>query len=546
MSHPIVSVVIATFDRAPALRRLLGDLARQAIAPHAFEVIVVDDGSVMPAIAAVANVPMPAHTRFVRIPNSGPGAARDAGARQARGIVLVFIDDDMRVAPDFLAAHLGHHWSGGPHRVVLGSIHPDPALAAMPLFERFHAQQLARFQRETLAGRLQPRGVHLCTGNVSMRLADYLAVGGFDTTLRRSEDRDLGIRLEQQRCAFVLAAGAVTVHGSDHQSVRAWRRRSVAWARADLLIAQRHPTVADVHPWRFWSLIDRRARPLVSLALLLPSVGGLLGSVTYFAARVADGLGQSSAALKLTTLTYAFDYFRGLRLAAGSWRAVRTAKRGSGTTAGQRTGPALGLSPAVAAPVLSAPAPHRWASVGYAIRADHEQLRVLRRKYHADDVPSAALLGHLVRKIGFQMLAMYRVMRWAHARRLPLVAPILSRLIRHLYAAEINWQTRIAPGIAIVHGNGIVLGHGAEIGTGCVLFQGVTLGEAFDPETGVVGAPRLEANVHVGPNAVLIGPITIGSGSKIMAGAVVTTNVPAGSVVRAPESLVSPRATMAR
>jgi serine acetyltransferase/glycosyltransferase involved in cell wall biosynthesis len=533
MNNPIVSVVVATYNRAAALRLLLGDLARQSLVAHSFEVIVVDDGSVMPAIAAVADAPMPTYTRFVRIANSGAGAARDVGARQAQGIILVFLDDDMRVAPNFLVAHIGHHWSGGPHRVALGNIKADPALAAMPLFEQFHAQQLARFQHETLAGRLAPRGVHLCTGNVSMRLADYLAVGGFDTTLRRSEDRDLGIRLEKEGCSFVLAANAVAVHGSDHESVRAWRRRSVEWARADLLIAQRHPSVADVHPWRFWSLIDRRARPLVMLAVLLPSLGALLGSVTYRAAQLMERFGRTALALRLTTLTYALDYFRGLRLAAGSWRAVRAARSRAATTPQLR----VRTAPRV-------PAAHEWASVGAAIRADHDQLRALRQKYHADVVSPQALPGHLVRKIGFQMLAVYRVMRWAHARRVPLVAPVLSRLIRHLYGAEINWQTRIASGVAIVHGNGIVLGHGVDIGPGCVLFQGVTVGEAFDAETGVVGAPRLEANVHVGPNAVLIGPITIGAGSKIMAGAVVTTSVPAGSIVRPAASVVSSRAAV--
>lgn len=540
MNAPIISVIIATYDRPTALRRLLGDLARQSMAAHAFEVIVVDDGSALPAIAAVADAVMPTQTRFVRIANSGPGAARDAGARQARGVVIVFVDDDMRVAPDFLAAHLGHHWTGGAHRVVLGNIQADPALATMPLFERFHAQQLARFQRDAVSGRLVPRGVHLCTGNVSMRLADYLAVGGFDTTLRRSEDRDLGIRLEQSGCAFVFGVAAVTVHGSDHHSVKAWRRRSVEWARADLQIAARHPGVADVHPWRFWSLIDRRSRPVVSIALALPTLGRLMGAATYAMARTADLLGRTGLALRLTTLTYALDYFRGLRLAAGGLRAARRLRRSAAT---------LNTTPTPAASMPSStettPAPSAFRSIAHGVRADHAQLRQLRSKYHGDVVSEKAMLGHLVRKIGFQMLAVYRVMHWAHQRRLPLVAPVLSRLIRHLYGAEINWKTRIAPGVSIVHGNGLVLSAGAVIDAGCVLFQGVTIGESYDAATDTIGAPHLEANVHVGPNAVLIGPITIGAGSKILAGSVVTQDVPAGSLVRGPEASVSPRGAKA-
>ena len=42
---PSLSVLIPTYGRGPALGRLLGGLAAQTLAPYAFEVIVVDDGS---------------------------------------------------------------------------------------------------------------------------------------------------------------------------------------------------------------------------------------------------------------------------------------------------------------------------------------------------------------------------------------------------------------------------------------------------------------------------------------------------------------------
>jgi serine acetyltransferase/GT2 family glycosyltransferase len=543
VSHTILSVVIATYERPDGLRRLLGDLAAQNIAEGSFEVIVVDDGSRMPAIAAVADAPMPRDTTFLRIENSGPASARDTGARRARGLVLVFLDDDMRVAPDFLAVHLAAHIRQDNATIVLGNIAPDPALASMPLFERFHDRMIARFKADTVAGRIKPRGVHLCTGNVSLRLADYLAVGGFDRTLRRSEDRDLGIRLERHGCDFVFAAAAITVHGSDHRDVGAWRRRSEGWGRADVQIARRHPERPEVHPLRFWSLIAPASRPVIRLTLALPTLGRALGSLSYTAARVLDSLGQQGAALRLTTLTYAIDYFRGLQAEMGGWRALRRAQRdgrvepAAVVPAVLPAAPKLPAKPEPVAPTTTeAAARHTW-SLREAIRADHAHLRSLRAKYHADVVPAGQLASHLVRKVGFQMMAVYRVMRWANGRRIPMLAPLISRLIRHLYGAEIHWRARLSPGVAIVHGNGLVLSHGAVVGPGCVLFQNVTLGESRDAASGRVGAPRLEADVHVGPGSVLLGPITIGRGTKIMAGSVVTESVP-------PDSLVRPAATV--
>ena len=146
-----------------------------------------------------------------------------------------------------------------------------------------------------------------------------------------------------------------------------------------------------------------------------------------------------------------------------------------------------------------------------------------------------------IRKIGFQMLLLTRAMRLFRDAGIPAAPQVISRLIRHLYAAEIHWDTEIADGVSVVHGNGLVLSHAATVGPGCILFHNVTLGEGLHPDTKEPGAPTLERDVHVGPGATLLGPIHIGQGTKIMAGAVVTRSVPANSIVKAPEAQVAAR-----
>jgi serine O-acetyltransferase len=121
------------------------------------------------------------------------------------------------------------------------------------------------------------------------------------------------------------------------------------------------------------------------------------------------------------------------------------------------------------------------------------------------------------------------------------VARIASRIIRHLYGAEIHWDAELAPGVIVVHGNGLVISHAARVGVGCVLFQHVTLGESIHPDTRLVGAPTLEPGVHVGAGAVLVGPITIGQGTKIMANAVLVRSVPPHSLVETPAATIRPR-----
>ena len=98
-----------------------------------------------------------------------------------------------------------------------------------------------------------------------------------------------------------------------------------------------------------------------------------------------------------------------------------------------------------------------------------------------------------------------------------------------------------APGIVLVHGFGLAISKAARVSEGCILFHGVTLGMGRDGKTGATGAPLLERDVHVGVGATLVGPITIGRESKIMAGCTVTQSVPARSLVEAPAVAVRAR-----
>jgi len=185
-------------------------------------------------------------------------------------------------------------------------------------------------------------------------------------------------------------------------------------------------------------------------------------------------------------------------------------------------------------------------SFAQSVRADFSTLTRYREKYHKEKISMARMPVEAVRKVGFQMMIAMRAMRLTRDLGLPVVPQVASRLIRHVYGAEIHWEAEIADGVAIVHGNGLVLGHRAKIGPGAILSQNVTLGEGLDPQTRESGAPTLGRDVHIGPGATLLGPIHVGDGSKIMAGAVLTRSVPPNSLVKPPEADVTQRAPTAK
>jgi serine O-acetyltransferase len=177
-----------------------------------------------------------------------------------------------------------------------------------------------------------------------------------------------------------------------------------------------------------------------------------------------------------------------------------------------------------------------------AVREDHAVMHHYDSKYSADRGDAGATLARdLVTRVGFQMLAACRFMHFCVEAHIPLAPKVASRMIRHLYGSDIHWEARLEPGIVIVHGMGLAVSRAARVERGAILFQNVTLGLGIDPSTREVGAPVVERDVHVGAGSTLVGPITIGAGSKVTANCFVRTSVPPDSIVEAPAPAVVAR-----
>jgi glycosyltransferase involved in cell wall biosynthesis len=89
-------VVVPAYNEAAHIGRLLQSLRHQDHPPR--EVIVADDGS----SDATAQIATAEGAIVLRLPHRGPAAAKNAGARAARGELLAFVDADMECGPQFL------------------------------------------------------------------------------------------------------------------------------------------------------------------------------------------------------------------------------------------------------------------------------------------------------------------------------------------------------------------------------------------------------------------------------------------------------------
>jgi serine O-acetyltransferase len=110
-----------------------------------------------------------------------------------------------------------------------------------------------------------------------------------------------------------------------------------------------------------------------------------------------------------------------------------------------------------------------------------------------------------------------------------MAARLLAGLVRSLTNVDIHPAAAIGEGLFIDHAIGVVIGQTAEIGRDVTIYQGVTLG-GTSLEHGK-RHPTVGDRVTIGAGAKVLGPVVIGSGSRIGANAVVVRDVPPDSVV---------------
>lgn len=125
---------------------------------------------------------------------------------------------------------------------------------------------------------------------------------------------------------------------------------------------------------------------------------------------------------------------------------------------------------------------------------------------------------------GVHALSWHRLANRLYRMHLKLLARMASQFAKFLTGIEIHPAAKIAPGVFIDHGAGVVIGETAEVEEGVVIYQGVTLG-GTGKEKGK-RHPTVRRNVTVSCGAKVLGGFTVGEGARIGAGAVVLKEVP--------------------
>lgn len=130
---------------------------------------------------------------------------------------------------------------------------------------------------------------------------------------------------------------------------------------------------------------------------------------------------------------------------------------------------------------------------------------------------------------GVKALMWHRPANWCYRHKMKFLARVISQHVRFWTGIEIHPGATIGKGVFIDHGAGVVIGETAEVGNNVTLYQGVTLG-GTGKDAGK-RHPTIEDNVVIAAGAKVLGPFTVGKGSKIGAGSVVLKPVPENCTV---------------
>ena len=175
------SVIVPTYgSRTAYLRDALLSVESQNVSPDEYETLVIHNGPTDPVadIVASANRSDGPQVRYLREPNVGLHNARHVGAREARGEILVYIDDDVIAHPDWLGSLL-KHFDDPQIGCVGGKIIPKWEADQPKWFSQFDlAYQSVLDLGETARELKYPECVW--GANMAVRKSAIYGVGGFN------------------------------------------------------------------------------------------------------------------------------------------------------------------------------------------------------------------------------------------------------------------------------------------------------------------------------------------------------------------------------
>jgi GT2 family glycosyltransferase len=233
-----ISIIIPTFNGAFRIGNCLDALLKQTAGRDA-KILVVNDGSTDDTAEVAGRY---VGVRVITQANAGPAAARNRGALEAKGTIILFTDDDCVPMGDWLDAMLAPF--------------DDPEVVGVKGVYRTHQKRLtARFVQIEYEDRYRMMARQLSidfidTYSAAFRRDRFLEMGGYDTSfpVACAEDIELSYRMSARGWKMIFAPAAVVYH-THPETIWRYLKKKYKFAFWRVLAVRKNPgkAVKDSH-----------------------------------------------------------------------------------------------------------------------------------------------------------------------------------------------------------------------------------------------------------------------------------------------------------
>ena len=219
----MISVIICTYNRDKYIYNVLKSLALGTLEHSAYEIILVDNNctdNTRSEVDHFCNVFPQVTLRYFVETNQGLSHARNRGIRESKGDILVYVDDDATVNPDYLKTYADWFESHPETDAAGGPIIPHYETGSEPKWMTYFIKRLLTGylyfgdKAKPFPGQNYPGG-----GNAAYRSRVFEKVGLYNVELGRNgdslgggEEKDIFDKMKREGMQFVYLPQAILYH----------------------------------------------------------------------------------------------------------------------------------------------------------------------------------------------------------------------------------------------------------------------------------------------------------------------------------------------
>jgi Predicted glycosyltransferases len=239
------SIIIPYYKRREQLLNTLETLNLQDFDVNDFEVLLIEDGSEDFSQEIIDNMKFKINIRYFNTTkNAGRARTRNLGISQAKGELLILLDSDMLVKPDYVSRHYDFHTRVFPDTLVLqmglrnllydrlydNLTNRLTELAFKKDYDHEERQNLFQLISENL-GSLRSSWLYTYTNNLSIPQKAVDLFGGFDEKFKGwgLEDTEFGYRLSKNGVKIMYNPGIEAFH--QYHDEQFTREKEIEWER---------------------------------------------------------------------------------------------------------------------------------------------------------------------------------------------------------------------------------------------------------------------------------------------------------------------------